>query len=198
MLRLVHRIVRLARNVVVDLRYGGFLGGNRASRYRDRGALDAVNSDYGALAAMFDGLIRPGDVLVDVGCGRGRVLNYWLGHYPGQRVIGLELDEQLAAETRARLRRFPNLEIIAGDALENLPRDAGLLFLYNPFEEPVVRRFAARCLEVYAGRKELRIVYYNPLFLNVFKEDPRWIVDERTLTLPWNARVERYSLIRPA
>ena len=54
----VTRALRLARNVVTDLRYGGFLGGSTRSRYADQGAYDTVNSDYAILRRVFPAYVR--------------------------------------------------------------------------------------------------------------------------------------------
>src|SRR4249919_4103205 len=77
--RWAQRFRRLSRNVVIDLRYGPFLGGTVSTRYRHEGAHPVGNSDYLVLRAIFEGRVQDGDLLVDVGCGRGRVLNHWLG-----------------------------------------------------------------------------------------------------------------------
>jgi hypothetical protein len=183
----VKRILRLARNVVMDLRYGGFLGGNQDSRYAAEGAHPTVNSDYQSLDLLFRDRIRPDDVLVDVGCGRGRVLNYWLSKVPN-RVVGLELDPEIAEETASRLKARGNVKVVAGDAIANLPTDGTLFYLYNPFEEPIVRRFADRCVELYRGRANVRFFYTNPEFGHVFTEDSRWKVEKLELPQPWSSR----------
>ncbi len=135
-----------------------------------------VNSDYAALDAVFPGRISPDDVLVDVGCGRGRVINWWLANgCRNSRIYGLEYDPEVAAITSRRLARYPNVTIVEGDALEHLPADATLMYLYNPFVRPVVERFAALVADTYSGRP-MRLIYSNCKHIDVFRADPRWIV----------------------
>jgi len=104
------RLVRLARNIVFDLRYGAFLGGVIPTRYLGTGAVNVANSDYAVLPHLFDRLIEHDDVLVDVGCGKGRVLNWWLRFYPHHRIVGIELDGEVAEKTRHRLRRHSQFD----------------------------------------------------------------------------------------
>jgi hypothetical protein len=49
-------------------------------------------------------------------------------------MIGVELNADIARDTRERLQRFPNVCIIAGGVLGNFPDDGTLFYLYNPFD----------------------------------------------------------------
>jgi hypothetical protein len=124
------RLSRRLRNLWFDLRFGGPRGGS--VRNTIPGAMDVVNTDYRLMPQLFDGRIDPSDVLVDIGSGKGRVLNYWLSLGLGNRIIGIELNEAVAAKTSQRLRRCRNATILAGDAIDLLPEDGSLFFLYNP------------------------------------------------------------------
>jgi hypothetical protein len=169
------RRARRLRNLMFDLRTGHVLAGNRASRHPS--AHDVVNTDVTALERIFDGRVRDGDVLVDVGCGKGRVLSWWASTFPGSRLVGLELDEQVAEETRRRVQRNSQTTVIAGDAIANLPADGTLFYLHNPFGEATVRGFAQRLAELRPGMAGIRILYYNPLHADVFEDDPAWSVE---------------------
>lgn len=59
---------RSARNIATDLRHGEFTAAVPGRHG------DTNNSDHKVLRAVFDQRVRPDDVIVDVGCGRGRVL----------------------------------------------------------------------------------------------------------------------------
>jgi hypothetical protein len=136
--------------------------------------------DYAQLSYLFvnnDIPIRDNDVLVDVGCGKGRVINFWLGRGHRNRIVGVELDETIASVTRARLARFLNVEIISGDAAESVPADGTLFFLFNPFDQKVMKRFA----EQLKRSPHARIIYWYCMHVDIFKNDPWWIVaDLRT------------------
>lgn len=168
------RHVRRLRNLMFDLRSGSVLAGNRATRHAGEGAHDVVNTDVTALERIFDGRIRDDDVLVDVGCGKGRVLRWWAAKGAGRRIVGLELDEEVAARTRAQTEGDPRITVITGDAVANLPEDGSLFYLHNPFGEPVVRAFR----DAVAGRPGIRILYYNPVHADVFESG--WSVERES------------------
>jgi SAM-dependent methyltransferase len=174
------RGARLARNAWLDLRYGRFLGGTVTTRFAHLGAFDTANSDYDDLAGLFAAAgLSPDDVIVDVGCGRGRVLNWLLAHHPENVVYGIELDPEIAAATARRLRRHPSVRIVCGDATELLPVEATVFYLFNPFEEHVVRRFAESVLRLGDDglSRERRIVYYRSKFLAPFRDSDRFRIE---------------------
>ena len=168
-------------NVVYDLRFGASLRGELATKYAYIGAYDTANTSYLALSLLFSGeRITGDDVLVDVGCGKGRVINWWLNRGISNAIIGLELDPEVSARTRDRLRKYPNVTIISGDAVENLP-SAGTLFLVaNPFDRNVVKRFKERILKLERPDR-IRIFYYNSESADIFANDPRFIVGPREI-----------------
>ena len=169
------------RNWWLDRRYGGYCGGTIKPPEYDRLDANAVeSSDYTQLEMLFDLndlRIAPDDVLVDVGCGKGRVLNFWLQRGHRNRMVGLELNEDVAAHARERLKAFPNVTIVAGDALQNLPADGTFFYVYNPFGASVMTRFAERLQEHVASKGAARIIYNNCRHIEVFEADPRWQVE---------------------
>jgi SAM-dependent methyltransferase len=171
---------RKTRNALLDLRYGGLLRGPVDTGYADQGAHGMHNTPYDVLAKIFTpGTIGAGDVLVDVGCGKGRVINWWLRCAHRNRIIGIELDPEMADQARRRLRRHGNVSIICGDAIENLPREGTVFYLYNPFEASVLRAFRDRLAELLDDSRRVRIYYYHPIHIAVFEDDPRWEVVDR-------------------
>jgi SAM-dependent methyltransferase len=188
------RAVKIARNALRDLRYRGLLAGTVRTRYAHLGAHHTTNSDYDDLPALFDAAgLRADDVIVDVGCGKGRVVNWLLAHHPGNAVYGIELDPEIAAATGRRLRRYPSVRILCGDASTLLPAEATVFYLFNPFDEPVMRRFARSVLDLgdAPGGAERRIVYYRSNFLEPFRESDRFRVEP--IELP--TRVHEAALI---
>ncbi len=109
---------------------------------------------------------RLSDVLVDVGCGDGRVINFWLSRRLKNPIIGIEAVEAVADEARKRYRKYPNVSIVTGDALANLPRNGTLFYLYNPFGDEVVAAFekAIRPLDA-------RIVFHQNNYMEPFQSD---------------------------
>lgn len=139
------------------------------------------NSDHRVLRAVFTGNVRPGDVLVDMGCGRGRVLSHWLQHHPGHPVFGIELDTALAASTAARFAKFDGCQIIQGDAVSRLPSDATLLFLFNPFDRETVDRLRVELESRPMTDPPTRLLYSNPVHVEVFADSDVWSIEQREL-----------------
>ena len=180
--RTLHRKIVTA---VADLRYGGrFLTGKIESRKAHLGGYDIESTGYDLLPAMFDGRVRSDDVLVDVGRGKGRVLNWWLAHYPSHRIYGLELDQEIGELTRKRLRKYSNVQILIGDACSLMPPDGTLFYLYNPFDADVMRRFISRLISSPRGTNGLtrRVLYYNSTYVDRFRSHPSFVV--QTVELP--------------
>lgn len=170
-------LIRLARNIVMDLRFGGrLLGGDQASRFSHLGASCTRNTDYRVLAEIFRQVeIRPDDVIVDVGCGKGRVLNFLLWQGLANQIVGLELDPLIAARAGRRLARYPNVRVIQGDAREVLPQEASIVYMFNPFKREIMQGFCQRLKSLpRVGRAT--VIYYNPRYLDLFADDPFWSV----------------------
>lgn len=158
------QIIRSTRNAAIDLRYGGLL-------------LDRANSDYDALSYIFADRIKEDDVFVDIGCGKGRVINWCLHHQLQNRIIGLELDEKIAHQTRQRLRKHQNVTIIAGDAIQNLPADGTLFFFFNSFGRSSVETLKNRLRALYGQHGGITLFYNNCKHVDLFQQDPAWSVE---------------------
>jgi SAM-dependent methyltransferase len=173
--RTVRRLPTIVRNAVRDLRYGGLLGGTIKTKQAHLGAHDVGNAEYDELERLFAGAeVSPDDVIVDVGCGKGRAINWFLSQYPRNRIVGIELDPDVCARTAKRLRKHPNVAVLCGDATELLPADGTLFYLFNPFDEPIIARFAEALLRT--GSEGRRVVYYNCKYLGPFEDEPRFEV----------------------
>ena len=107
---------------------------------------------------------------VDLGSGKGRVLCLAAAH-PFKRIIGVEFAEELhrAAEQnlarfRAPWRRAKQIRSVLSDAAEfRWPLDPLLVFLFNPFREPVLGRVMENLSASYAANpRRIVLLYYMP------------------------------------
>src|SRR5262249_9417993 len=170
----IRRAPKIARNAIRDLRYGKPLGGTIRTKYAHLGANDVGNADYEDLALLFAGVpVGKDDVIVDVGCGKGRSINWFLDRYPGIRIVGIELDPDICAATAKRLKKPSDAEILCGDATALLPPDGTVFYLFNPFDESVMRRFAQAMLD---RNSPATIVYLNAKHAVAFEGEPRFTV----------------------
>jgi SAM-dependent methyltransferase len=115
-------------------------------------------------------------VMIDFGSGKGRALI--LGAEFGfKRLIGVELAPALHAAAMRNVQAYrqrrpdaPPIELHCGDAAGwPIPEERLLIFLYNPFAEPVVARIARR-LEISLRRqpRDVVVAYRNPVYSRVF------------------------------
>lgn len=198
----IRKLRRAGKNWAWDLWYGGPCGGVVSPR-ASLGASETSGVDYEQLAFLFDPKrvpIRPADVLVDVGCGKARVINFWLLSGFRNPMVGIEIKQSVALRARNRLRRFPNVTVIAGDAVTNLPPGATVFYLYNPFSRSVMERFKKQLEEQFGDRGNVTVVYCLCYDVDLFDGDPRWSIemidDQGVLTFP--SAIIRMVARRPA
>ena len=156
-------------NTWLDLRYSHrLLRGNITTSYKSLGANDIYHTKYSALPIIFRMVrISKKDVIVDVGCGKGRVINFLLSRGYRNKMIGLELDKGIAATTAKQFRKYKNVIILSGNALQNIPKDGTIFYFYNPFSREVVTQFEELLAQMIPERP-IKIIYYNPKSIDVF------------------------------
>jgi SAM-dependent methyltransferase len=185
--------LELARDFMLDRRYGGWCGGIIQTPYPELLSSRTQSMHYLELVRLFREVpIKGSDVLVDVGCGKGRVINHWLHIGCKNRIVGIELNERVANWTRERLKRYPSVTIVTGNVLDHIPDDATLFFLYHPFGEMVMERFKVALMQTVRTAPDVRVVYYNCIHRNVFDNDPDWDVLDLTGRV-----VDKAVLLRP-
>lgn len=151
-----------------------------------------------ALELLFPAPTGQSVTLVDVGCGSGHVLAWWIRHGFGERkLIGIEVNPVLAVWNRWRFRHTPQVQILSVDAVlavSQLPPGPLLCYLFNPFDAFTLRAFL-RALRCRQDTGVVDVVYYNSEHASLFFEDPAWHVTP--IALPdscWpalRARLER-------
>jgi SAM-dependent methyltransferase len=115
---------------------------------------------------------------IDIGCGKGRAL-LMASEYKFQQAIGVELHSSLAKVAQTNLETWKSaaraqcpVQIVCQDATEFVfPKGPCLLYLFNPFAEPVVRHLIQRIEEQFADRPgSLDLIYFNPASEHLFQE----------------------------
>jgi len=180
----------------LDLRYSGkLLKGNLKTSYKHLGANDVYHTKYCVMPLIFKFIrISKGDVLVDVGCGKGRIINYWLSKNFKNKIIGLELDPEVAKQTAKQFSKWKNVSIIEGDAISNLPSEGTIFYFYNPFTEKIVEQFE-EVLSVMFKDKPIKIIYYNPKSIHIFcnsKWKIKYIDFEKELGIKRWGRINKF------
>ena len=121
--------------------------------------------------------------MVDVGCGSGRVLGWLTTKYPQNKIMGIEIDPDVAEDTRQRMRKYSKVDIITGNVLDkDIIKEGTIFYLFHPFHEQPMRKFIALLKDqanVDGGGMAQRplIIYHNCCCLHVFEEDPMWQIE---------------------
>ncbi len=121
-------------------------------------------------------------IFIDIGCGKGRA-TIIASEYPFRRVIGLEIAPMLAGAAQANAQivhaGFPDrpaIEIVTGDAAKfEFPTEPLVLFLYQPFERPVMREVLTRLeASLTAHPRAMILLYVYPALARMLDETP-WL-----------------------
>jgi hypothetical protein len=113
---------------------------------------------------------------VDLGSGKGRAVCV-ASFFPFQRIIGVELSTLLHHEAKRNVDRLllsgksrcTEINLVNADAQSfEFPAANLIVYMFNPFEEMVVSAVADHLRSIWAGWSEIIVVYYNPVFRNVF------------------------------
>lgn len=133
--------------------------------------IKTANSNYEELESIFfkHFSVKPDDVIIDVGCGKGRVFNYLLYKGLKNKMIGYEINPMVGEKTRKRLARYKNVEIRCCNIFDDFPGEGNVFYLYHPFKEAMMRAFMNEVQKV-AERKPV-LLYNNPAHLNVVDTD---------------------------
>ena len=122
---------------------------------------------YTVLERLADsGLIGREDVVLDYGCGKGRV-GFFLSHQTGARVIGIEYDDRIYAEALLNRNdaasRAKAKFVLTGAETYAVPPAVNRCYFFNPFSLEILRKVMARILESwYEQPRRLLLFFYYP------------------------------------
>ena len=112
------------------------------------------------------GYIRKKDVVLDYGCGKGRV-DFFLSYQTKARTIGIEYDERIyqsAIENQKNAVSKSKTEFVLERA-ENyeVPELVNRCYFFNPFSVELLRKVMARIIKsYYENPREIFLMFYYP------------------------------------
>lgn len=135
-------------------------------------------ASYNVLEAGFNTLQHhPKKHFVDIGCGKGRAMSVALAS-GFEKITGIDFSHQLTIEAQHNMEKAMEsfgqkpVTILCEDAMHfAIPADADCIFLFNPFDEYIVKQVANninKSLKEYP--RKLTIMYANPLYKECFVE----------------------------
>ena len=134
--------------------------------------------------------------LVDIGCGKGKVLCTWSLTYrrgqPRPKLVGIDYSADLVQSCRQNLVRLgaKHYQLIEADAttLEYRFAPQQVFYLYNPFDAVLLERVAQRL-----PASPVRLIYNNPVHLDRLSELGFRVVYEQR---GWHPNKE-YAILAP-
>ena len=109
-------------------------------------------------------LISSEDVVLDYGCGKGRV-DYFLSHRTKAKTIGIEYDERIfadALENRKASRAKPEFVLANAEHYE-VPAEVNRCYFFNPFSVEILHKVLARIIDSwYESPREMFLFFYYP------------------------------------
>lgn len=121
---------------------GRSLACSRPAARSAEGAHEPTPTPYFVLDELFSHLVfDEGSRLLDVGCGTGRVLAYFASRGFTGAAVGVELDSDLVTRASLWIERFPQLSVRCANVLDEPLGAYTHIYLFNPFDTPVLARF---------------------------------------------------------
>ena len=112
------------------------------------------------------GLIAEEDVLLDYGCGKGRV-GFFLSYRTKAKTIGIEYDDRIyrmALENQQRALSGDRTTFVLSRAeAYDVPSGVNRCYFFNPFSAEILHKVMARILESYYEHpREIFLFFYYP------------------------------------
>lgn len=112
------------------------------------------------------GYIEKGEVLIDYGCGKGRV-DFFLPYQMKCHCIGIEFDERLfqqALENKCEYARASYVRFVNGLAQEyQVGTEVTCFYFFNPFSVEILQKVMGRIRESYYEEpREMKLFFYYP------------------------------------
>ena len=113
-----------------------------------------------------NGLITENDVVLDYGCGKGRV-SFYLSHQTKAQTIGIEYDARILDAAADNLRTAvskENTHFVLTRAEEfDVPLYVNRCYFFNPFSVEILRGVFSRILQsYYENPREILLFFYYP------------------------------------
>ena len=112
------------------------------------------------------GFIGKRDVVLDYGCGKGRV-DFFLSYQTKARNVGIEYDERIYQSAvnnqKTAVSRTRTEFVHANAETYAVPTDVSRCYFFNPFSAEILHKVMARILESYYEHpRELFLFFYYP------------------------------------
>lgn len=129
-------------------------------------------------------LVKPvvSDVIVDFGCGKGRMVYLFAKKKQFQKIIGVDVANELLLQAQQNIisntdkLKCKNVEFVCSDAVKYpVPSNMTFAFFFNPFWGDVFEKVISNIYQSYlANPRKIKIIYYNPL-MEQYMASLKWL-----------------------
>lgn len=167
------------------------IGRDELKHLKDRG-IDISHSsmympvNYYVLEQLMKEMVKlvNNKTFLDIGCGKGRVIVV-AAAFGFEKITGIDFSKEFCEETEITIRLYrkknpgaqrtpaPQFTIVNRNAsCYEIPGDITSIFLFNPFDEVIMRKVVAN-IKISQQRypRTIRVLYANPLYRSLFLDD---------------------------
>lgn len=153
------------------------------SEFRDsHGATGSTATPYKVVEDIVDiGSLDENSKFVDVGCGKGRVLAALLRKKAKCKLVGVELNEEVAEIAKTWTKPYDNVEIICGDAFKIDMSEYTDIFLARPFETELFKEYLQKLEKEL--KQETNVYFYVDQLLGSYLDNREgWHLQKRGIS----------------
>ena len=112
------------------------------------------------------GFIRKRDVVLDYGCGKGRV-DFFLSYQAKAKSIGIEYDERIYQSAldnqKTGISSGRTEFVLARAEVYDVPSEVNRCYFFNPFSVEILRKVISRIIDsYYENSREILLFFYYP------------------------------------
>ena len=112
------------------------------------------------------GFIRKRDVVLDYGCGKGRV-DFFLSYQAKAKSIGIEYDERIYQSAldnqKTGISSGRTEFVLARAEVYDVPSEVNRCYFFNPFSVEILRKVMSRIIDsYYENSREILLFFYYP------------------------------------
>lgn len=155
---------------------------NVETRFRD-GKSDKLNNHYAptyysVIKEAFNVIKNRKElILIDVGCGKGKVLLV-ASDFEFKKIIGIELSKKFLNTCKKNINNYKELKkkkiikLIHIDALKYKVTNENVFYFFDPFSEKILNKFLKKILLSYKyNKRKIYIIFANPPKYNKLIKD---------------------------
>jgi len=138
------------------------------------GGTGSQSTFYFFLKRVFSNVeVKDSDIIMDVGCGKGRVIAFLLKHNKSCRLFGIEHNGEIADIAREWTKRYERVQIFTGDALKHDYNPYTVLTLGRPFLPKTFSEFLNQ-VEKTVDHPITLVSWYEIRSIKMLKDRPGW------------------------